>query len=473
MPTSRGEPTAVELLALLRRRELSARELAEERLARLDAADGALNAVADLDPEATLAEADAADRRLAAGDTGTLLGLPLSIKDSIAVAGRPCRSGSWARADYMPHADATVVARVKSAGAVVLCKSTLPEYTWSTETESELHGRTRNPYDHERTSGGSSGGEAVLHAVDASPLGIGSDGLCSIRVPCHFCGTVGLRPTVGLVPETGVWPATKDTGMLDMSTLGPMGRAVEDVDVLLRVIAGPDNVDPLVGASPIGEARSVDPARLRVGVYSAVPGIPTTPGTQAAIEHAGMTLESLGARVEEVEPPSLADAVEIGFAMMAADGGAQARADLDAAGGRHVPQVVELLDSLEPLALSAADFFAVVRRWAALRSELRHFVSRFDVVLCPVAAGPAPLPGHRPGDGGPLTDYGDYAYAFAYAIAGVPGAVVPAGAEEGLPVGVQVLAGAFRDHLALAAARALEAALGDVLPPLPALAAGR
>ncbi len=458
------------MLALLRGRELSARELAEDRLARVEVADSRLNAVADLDREATLAEADAADRALAAGEDGALLGLPLSVKDSLAVAGRPCRSGSWARADKVPRVDATVVGRVRSAGAVVLCKTTLPEYTWSTETESALHGQTRNPYDLERTPGGSSGGEAALHAVDASPLGIGSDGLCSIRVPCHFCGTVGLRPTAGLVPETGVWPTTKDTGMLDMSTIGPMGRAVEDVELLLRVLAGPDDVDPLVSAAPIGDSRTVELAGLRVGLYASVEGTPTTPGTRVAIERAGKALESLGAEVDEVEPPSLAEAVEIGFGMMAADGGAQARADLAAAGGRHVPQVAALLESLEPLAVDAEGFFALMRRWAALRSELRRFVSGFDVVLCPVAAGPAPLPGCRPGDGGELTDYADYAYSFAYAIAGVPGAVVPAGSEAGLPIGVQVLAGAYGDHVALAAARALEVALGDVLPPLPAAA---
>ena len=468
MPTSRGEPTAVELLELLRRRELSARELAEDRLARVEVADRRLNAVAHLDHEATLAEADAADRALAAGESGALLGLPLSVKDSLAVAGRPCCSGSWARADHVPDVDATVVARVRRAGAVVLCKTTLPEYTWSVETESALHGRTRNPYDLERTSGGSSGGEAALHAVDASPLGIGSDGLCSIRVPCHFCGTVGLRPTTGLVPETGVWPTTKDTGMLDMSTIGPMGRAVEDVELLLRVLAGPDDIDPLVSAAPIGDVDAVELRGLRVGLYASVSATPATPGTRASIERAGRALESVGARVEAVEPPSLDEAVELGFAMMAADGGAQARADLGAAGGRHVSQVPELLAGLEPLALSAAEFFALMRRWATLRSELRRFVSGFDVVLCPVAAGPAPLPGRRPGDGGVLTDYGDYGYAFAYAIAGVPGAVVPAGSEGGLPVGIQVLAGAFRDHVALAAARALEAELADVLPPLVA-----
>jgi amidase len=474
MPTPRGEPTAVELLARLQRRDVGARELAEERLARVQDADAALNAVSDLDVDATLAEADAADRRLAAGETGALLGLPLSIKDSIAVAGRPCRSGSWARAEHVPDADATVVARVKAAGGVVLCKTTLPEYTWSTETESALHGMTRNPYDLERTCGGSSGGEAALHAVDASPLGIGSDGLCSIRVPAHFCGTVGLRPTAGIVPETGVLPTTKDTGMLDMSTLGPMGRAVEDVALLLRVITGADDVDPLAGDAPLGDPGAVDPGALRIGLYTSAPDLPITPGTREAVERAGRALESLGARVEEVEPPStLSEAVDVGFGMMAADGGAQARADLAPAGGRHVPQVGELLEGLEPLALSAAEFFELVRRWAAMRSGLRQFVAGFDAVLTPVAAGPAPLPGRRPSDGGELTDYGDFSYSFAFAIAGVPGAVVPAGAEGHLPVGVQVLARAYHDHVALAVAGALESELGDVLPPLPALAAGR
>jgi len=466
VPTSRGEPTAVELLAQLRRRELSARELAEDRLDRVEAA-ADLNAVAHIDRAATLADAEAADRALAAGAEGALLGLPLSIKDSLGVAGMPWRSGSLARVDRVADADATVVARARAAGAVILCKTTLPEYTWSTETESALHGRTRNPYDLERTSGGSSGGEAALHAVGASPLGIGSDGLCSIRVPCHFCGTVGLRPTAGLVPETGVWPTTRDTGMLDMSTVGPMGRAVEDVELLLRVLAGPDDIDPFVSAAPVGDPRRIEPGELRVGLYTSVAEAPSTPGTRDAVVRAGRALEALGAHVEEVEPPSIADSVEVGFGMMAADGGARARADLAAAEGRHAPQVSELLESLAPLALSAEEFFGLMRRWSELRSRLRRFVSGFDVVLCPVAAGPAPLPGRRPGDGGELTDYGDYGYAFAYAIAGVPGAVVPAGAEGGLPIGVQVLARAYGDHLALAAAAALERELGAVLPPLP------
>ena len=467
MSTKTGEPTAVEFLAQLRRGELSSRELAERYLARIDEVDPALNAVAHVDAEGTLAAADEADRALAAGAPGALLGLPISIKDSIAVRGMPCRSGSWARAEHVPEADATVVARVRAEGAVVLCKTTTPEYTWSTETDSALAGRTNNPYDFERTPGGSSGGEAALHAVDASPLGIGSDGLCSIRVPAHFCGTVGLRPTVGLVPETGVWPTTKDTGMLDMSTLGPMGRSVPDLALLLRVIAGPDDVDPLVGASPIGDPRSVDPATLRVAFYETDPEVPTTAGTRAAVRHAADALSALGAEVEEVRPPPLGDCVDLAFAMMAADGGRRARRDLAPAGGRHVEQMTSLMEGLAPLALTAEAFFDLVSRWRDRRSALRRFVAAHDVVLCPVVAGPAPLHGRRPTDDGELTDHAEYGYAFAYAIAGVPGAVIPAGMDHGLPVGVQVLAGAYRDHVALAAAGALEDALRDAVPPPP------
>jgi amidase len=207
-----------------------------------------------------------------------------------------------------------------------------------------------------------------------------------------------------------------------------------------------------------------------VGFYTSAPDRPVTPGTRASVECAAATLESLGAQVAEIEPPSLGDAVEIGFGMMAADGGAQARADLAPADGRHLPQMVELLDGLTPLASSAESFFGLMRRWATKRSELRRYVASYDVVLCPVAAGPAPLPGRRPSDGGASTDYGDYAFAFAWAIAGVPGAVIPAGMEAGLPIGVQILASPYRDHVALAAAAALERELGDVLPPLPALA---
>ena len=469
MPTRSGQPTACELVAALAAGDFSARELATQYLSRIEDVNPALNAAVHVDAERTLAEADAADAALRRGERRPLLGLPMSIKDSIAVAGRPCLSGSFAREGLLATEDATVVARLRDAGAVVLCKTNVPEYTWSVETDNAISGRTNNPYDLARTAGGSSGGEAALHAVDAAPLGIGSDGLNSIRVPAHYCGTVGLRPTAGVVPETGAWPPTKCTGMVDMSTLGPMGRSAEDTALVLSVIAGPDGIDPLVGAAPHRDHRLVAVPGLRVGFYTHDGVSTATPGTRAAVERAAAALAAAGARVEPASPPPLAEVPDLAFRMMAADGGAQARADLAPAGGRHVPQVEWLLEMLRPFALSAEGFFELMRRWAALRSSLRSFVSTYDVVLAPVAAGPAPLHGCRPSDDAELTDYDEFAYSFAYAIAGLPVVSVPAGGERGLPVGVQVVAQAFREDVAVAAAAALESALAEDVPPVPAI----
>jgi Asp-tRNA(Asn)/Glu-tRNA(Gln) amidotransferase A subunit family amidase len=396
-----------------------------------------------------------------------LLGLPVSVKDSIAVAGMPCLSGSFARKGHVPTHDATVVRRLREAGAIVLCKTNLPEYTWSVETDNAVSGRTLNPYDPARSAGGSSGGEAVLHALDASPVGIGSDGLNSIRVPSHFCGTVGLRPTTRLVPETGTWPPTRCTGMLDMGTPGPMGRAIEDLDLLLRVMAGPDDVDPFVGSAPMRDPRNVSVDALRVGVYCTDGVGRPTAGTVGAVMRAGAVLAEAGAHVDVAEPPDLDAVPDVAFGMMAADGGAQARLDLEPAGGMHIPQVPWLLDGLRPFALTAEGFFRLMRRWAELRAEIRRFVSEFDAIICPVAAGPAPLHGCRPSDDTELTNYDDFAYSFAYAIAGLPAVSVPAGGENALPIGVQVVAPAFRDDIALAVAEVIERRLACGVPSIP------
>lgn len=469
MPNRNGKPTARELVEALARGDVSSRELAIAYLDRIEQVNPLVNASVHVDPERTLAEADAADVALRHGEQRPLLGLPVSVKDSIAVAGMPCLSGSFAREGLWPAADATVVARLREAGAIVLCKTNVPEYTWSVETDNAISGRTNNPYDLDRTAGGSSGGEAALHAVDAAPVGIGSDGLNSIRVPAHFCGTVGLRPTAGLVPETGAWPPTKCTGMVDMSTIGPMGSSVDDLALLLPLIAGPDGVDPLVAAVPLGDFRAVSLAGRRIGFYVSDGVSEATPGTCAAVQRAARALADAGAETEETVPPSLIEVPDIAFRMMAADGGARARADLAPAGGRHHPQVDWLLESLRPFALTAEGFFELMERWAALRSALRRFVSSYDAILCPVAAGPAPRHGCRPSDDGELTSHDEYAYSFAYAIAGLPSASVPCGGERGLPIGVQVVAPAYRDDVTLAVAAALESALAAEVPAVPAL----
>jgi Asp-tRNA(Asn)/Glu-tRNA(Gln) amidotransferase A subunit family amidase len=455
------ELTAVECLRRLAAGELSAVELAEATLARIEAASD-LNAVAAMDADATLAAAGEADAARAGGSTGRLLGLPITIKDTIAVAGMPFRSGSLARENNVAQQDATVVARLRAEGAVVAAKTAVPEYAWSYETESALQGRTLNAFDPARTSGGSSGGEGALIGRGASIAGLGTDGGGSIRVPSHYNGVVGHRPTAGLVPETGGWPTTRDTGMLDMVCIGPMARSVDDVALLLSVIAGGDGHDPFVSVprSPVAPG-TIAPAALRVGFYAQDGVWPASGETEQAVRRAAAALEEAGAAVEEVAPPSIEEANDIFFRMMAADGGARARADLAPADGRHIDQMLFVLEMTKDFAVDAAGFFELLRRWAAFRSRMREFIGAYDVILSPVTPGPAPLHGCAPGDE-PLESYLPWGNVMAHSIAGVPVSVVPAGSQQDMPLGVHIAASPFEDHVALSAAAAVEEALAPL-----------
>jgi Asp-tRNA(Asn)/Glu-tRNA(Gln) amidotransferase A subunit family amidase len=350
----------------------------------------------------------------------------------------------------VPSEDATVIARVRAAGAIVVAKTNVPEYTWSYETENALDGRTVHPLDPTRTPGGSSGGEAAVLGAGASIAGIGTDGGGSIRVPSHYCGIAGLRPTAGLVPETGCWPPTRATGMLDMNAVGPMARRVEDLGLLLPVLAGPDGIDPFVQGMPVRDPAAVDVRALRIGFYTD-DGVapPVSAGTDAAIRAAAA---ALGA--EEATPPDVADAIDLFFAVMAADGGAQACADT--AGGRHVKQFADLLVELRPLAVDASQLLALFRRMFEFRARMRAFVGAYDVVLCPVTTGPAPPHGSAPGTETPIDSYLAFNYTHTYSLSGLPVAVVRIGEERGLPLGVQIVAPAFREDVALAVAAALE-----------------
>ncbi len=460
-PQLRTEPSATQWLSKLAARELSAHELAEHYLERVQRADARLNAVVAIDPDRVLAEADEADASRRAGDARPLLGLPVTIKDSIDVAGMTCTGGSFARVGCVPTADATVVARLRGAGAIVLAKTNVPEYSSAYETDNALFGRTVNPLDPTRTPGGSSGGEGALAGADATPLGIGTDGGGSIRVPAHYCGVFGLRPTTGRVPDTGLWPRTRAGGYMDLFCVGPLARYVEDIALTMPVISGPDGVDPFCVPAPLGDASLVDVAGLRVGVFADDPRLSVTGGTLGALVRAARLLADAGADVFEVSAPWEEDPTELFFECVAADGGAQARTDLAAAGGRHHVLMMELLAAVAARNPRASEWFAVQARVFALRRAVRALASSVDVLLCPVVAGPAPLHGEPPG-GLPRSSYGEYRafdYVHLMALGGLPAASVPVGREDGLPVGVQVAAAPWREDLVLAAAAALEARL--------------
>jgi Asp-tRNA(Asn)/Glu-tRNA(Gln) amidotransferase A subunit family amidase len=459
--SSRAEPSAAAWLQRLAAGELSARELAEHYLARIADVDELLHAVVAIDPDRVLAAADATDAARRAGDDRPLLGLPVTIKDSIDVAGLPCTGGSLARAGHAPTRDATAVERLRGAGAIVLAKTNVPEYSSSYETDNVVHGRTNHPLDAARTPGGSSGGEAALAAADATPLGLGTDGGGSLRVPAHYCGVVGLRPTVGRVPDTGTWPETRASGYGDLFCVGPIARFVDDAALALSTIAGPDGVDPYAVPAPLGQAGDVEPGRLSVGWFADDPRLDVTPGTRAALAAAADALRDAGAAVVEIAAPWREDPTALFFDCVAADGGALVRVDVAAAGGRHHPQFQALLDAVARRGVDAAGWFAVQRRVFDLRAAVRALAARVDVLLCPVVAGPAPLHGQPPG-GLPAESYGEYRafdYVHLLALGGLPAASVPAGSEDGLPVGVQVAAAPYREDVLLAAAAAIEARL--------------
>ncbi|MBM7517082.1 amidase [Nocardioides nitrophenolicus] len=456
------EPTATAWREQLRRGELSAVELCEHYLARLDAV-AHLNAVVARDDEAARAAAAAADARIRAGEDGPLLGIPLTVKDGLDAVGMPCRTGSLARADQ-PVRDAEVVRRVKAAGAVVLGKTNMPELGMSYETDNRVYGRTDHPFDPRRTPGGSSGGEGAVLGADASPLGIGTDGGGSIRVPSAFCGLFGLRPTTGRVPGTGAWPPGRAGSTFDLTCVGPMGRGTADIASLLGVLAGPDLVDPFAPPVPFADWTAVDVSRLRVGWYVEDGVAAPVSEVRAAVEKAAVALGEAGATVVEVVPPAgVRRATEYFFRATAADGGERL---LDLVGDRpedHVPQFLELVRH-PPYggSTSAADYFALLQEIFDLRAEVRRWVADYDVVLAPVVAGPAPLHGEPPAGvpGERYLRYESFNYTHTYSIAGLPAGSAPVAVSDGLPIGVQVVAPAWREDLVLAAQQVLEDAFG-------------
>ncbi len=466
---ARSEPpqkraSAVEYLRQLEAGELSSVDLVEQTLDRIHAVNDALNAVVAENPEQSLAEAKAADNKRQRGESLALLGLPITVKDSIDVAGFVCTGGSYARENYRPK-DSTVAARLRAAGAILIAKTNCPEYSSSYETDNAIFGRTNHPANLEHTPGGSTGGEAALLAADATLVSIGLDGGGSIRVPSHYCGTVGIRPTVGRVPDTGSWPETRDTGYRDLMCIGPMARYVEDLALILPVISGPDWIDPYAVPAPLGKAADVDVRSLRIAYYDYDGTVEVSDETKQAVAATVESLAACGAKITRVTPPDPSEATTIFFSMAGADGGSRTWKDLEGCHGRHHEQFQALLDGFGE-SMSLHDFFDLQGRFFEFRATMRRFLTDYDVIVCPVTTGPAPRHMQTP-YGIPQEQYLQYAafnYVHAYALAGVPVVVVPAGEQDGLPIGVQIVSQAFQEHVALAAAGVIEQTSGGFVP---------
>lgn len=411
--------SAGQLAAAIRARRLSSVEVIEAHLRRIEEVNPRINAIVQVAADAARAQARQADMTLARNEiTGPLHGVPFTAKDVFDVAGVISAAGLRKRAGFVPDRDAVVVSRMRSAGAILLGKTNCPPGGGGGETDNRVYGRTRNPYDLARTVGGSSGGEAAAIAACMSPVGIGSDSGGSIRVPAHFCGIASLKPTSGRVPATGA--LNHPGGLSDYRTqIGPMARYVADLSLAFAIMAGEDGHDSAVIPMPIRNPASVTLEGLRVACYADDGLAGPTPEIAASLRDAADTLTDGGAVVEEARPACLGDSRPI------------------------TERYWRFAGRLE------VDVERLLSDWDTFRSAMLAFIARFDAILCPVDYRSAT----PPDEPAPLR----FNYTLPFSLCGWPCVVVRVGtANDGMPIGAQVVARSFREDVALAVAGYLE-----------------
>ena len=413
------------LARAIRTKKVSSLEVVRAHLEHIHTVNPRLNAVVFATGESALKQARAADRKnRGKAVLGPLHGVPFTAKDIFDTEGLPTTAGLRMLRSNIPERDATVVARMRGAGAILIGKTLCPPGGVDGDSWNSLHGGTRNPYDIARSPGASSSGEAAIIAAGGSPAGLGSDSGGSIRMPAHYCGIAALKPTTGLVPSTGAYALPG--GLSDpRSQVGPMARFVSDLALMLPVLVGPDGIDS--GVVPVPLAKRTPKLRgLKVAWYADDGIARPTPAIASVVRSASRALADAGCVVTEARPPALHEAHQVTLGYW---------------GDKRMSH-----DRL-------------FRRWDAFRTEMLAFMTGFDLILSPVAPDIAPL--YRSKTVAPNM----YSYTSPYSLSGNPCVVVRAGtSREGLPIGVQVVGSNWQDDIALRAAYAIERALGGWRP---------
>ena len=451
--------SAKSMAQAVRDKEVSAVELVEAHLGRIEEVNSALNAVVQLAAERARAEGVEADAALARGESkGALHGVPFTLKDSIDTEGIITTGGTLGRKDFVPDADATVTARLRAAGGILLGKTNTPELTYAGETDNLVYGRTNNPFDLSRAPGGSSGGAGAIVCCGGAAFDIGSDTGGSVRGPAHYCGITGIKPNSGRVPRTGHIVPHSFGAVDSLTQNGPMARYVEDLALILPIISGPDWDDPHIVPMPLGNPSDVDISGLRVAFYTDNGLRVPTDEIVAAVRSAANALEDAGCLVEEDLPRAIPDNPDINNQLSQGDGQAGARRLLAKYGTTETHEwMTRLLEKASENMVSVGEYTAVLEKIDSYRSAMLGFMQNYDVIVCPVSAFAA-LP-----HGESMTDENRSGinYTATYNITGWPSTVVRGGTSpDGLPIGVQVVARPWREDVSLAVAQYLEGALG-------------
>lgn len=467
--------SGTELAAAIRSGRISSRDVVDAHIELLERVNPTINAVVVERFAEARAEADAADARVADAADGDelppLLGVPCTIKESIAVAGMPNCGGLVARSEMRAETTAPVAQRLIDAGAIPLGLTNTSELCMWIESDNRVYGRTGNPYDPNRIAGGSSGGEGATVGSGGSPIGLGSDVGGSIRGPAFFNGVFGHKPSLGLVPITGAWPPPHGE-VTRMVVNGPLARRAEDLMPLLRILAGPDGIDPVAREMELGDPADVSLHGLRVVISDNAFSRPVSRDLLAAREQAAGALAAAGARIERVPMRSMLKAYEPYLASLADDDiglhGLLASEGADPVtlrslmrrGGPHTTATRLLLTAERAFARSSP------RRSRKMIAAGRAFAEEVQGVIGDGVMLHPPYPAVAPRHGGTVGRFWWLQPMAVFNLAAVPVTQVPLGLDRrGLPLGVQVAAGPGRDDVSIAVALELERVFGGWTPP--------
>ncbi|HYL68141.1 MAG TPA: amidase, partial [Candidatus Limnocylindria bacterium] len=388
-----------EMAAMVRTRKISPVELVETHLERIALINPKLNALTTVDHEHARSNAKAAEAavslRSSRNSLGVLHGVPITVKSSVDVAGLPCECGSGLRKGFIPAADATLVARLRAAGAIILGNTNVPEFLMAYETDNLLYGRTNSPWDLASTPGGSSGGEAAAIAAGCSAGGVGSDGGGSVRIPAHYVGICGLKPTPGRIPSTGHYPPSGGP-FVQLGVVGPMARTVGDVARLFEVMAGPDPGDPASAPVPLRRWPEDEIRKLRVAYFEDDDVTPVTPETAAAIRAGAEALRQQGFHVEAWRPENLERVWQLWWNLFGRGIQMAMAPMLEGREAELSPLFREFRGWVEAgKLLTATDLLDTLLMRDALRAAFLARMQNFPILLCPACAIPAFKHGER------------------------------------------------------------------------------
>jgi len=459
----------VELAEKIRTRAISPREVVDLHLKRIAELQPRLNAFVHIDEAGAREHARVAEIAVTRGETlGPLHGVPLTVKSCIDVAGWPCAAGSQLRKDHKPSSDAVLVQRLRKAGAILLGNTNTPEFLMAYETDNLVAGKTRNPWNADHSSGGSSGGEAAAIASGCSAGGVGSDGGGSIRVPGHFCGICGLKPTPGRIPSNGHYPASNSAfGWLGV--VGPMARTVGDLRVLFEVLRGPDAGDALTVPVHIFDDTSLRSKSVRIGILEG-DGLGTvTPEIQVAVRQAAQLLAYQGFILQPFRLSNVDRVVELWWFFFGTVVSELFQGEIR---GREALLSPIFRDYLEAARSSSPESPVTMEHFVEMceardleRARILCAMRDTPILLSPVSTASAFR--HREGNWNPRIGYRDtMRHSQWLNLTGFPGVAVPMGqSPEGLPIGVQVIGRPFEDEFVLSVAQELESARGAWLSP--------